>query len=83
MTASRVIHASSPDICPGQISWDPKIGKQFRGHSAVNHAIEEYVRGRAQLNNAEHYFFDFQAQHQWHLSGRQMAEYPDQGGRFF
>jgi len=45
--ASRVIHASSPDICPGQISWDPKIGKQFRGHSAVNHAIEEYVRGRA------------------------------------
>ena len=45
MTASRDIHASSPDICPGQISWDPKIGKQFRGHSAVNHAIEEYVRG--------------------------------------
>src|SRR5262245_32713255 len=27
MTAPRVIHASSPDICPGQISWDPKNRK--------------------------------------------------------
>jgi hypothetical protein len=27
--------------------------------------------GGAQLNNAENYFFDFQARHQWHLSGRQ------------
>jgi len=22
MTASRDVHASSPDICPGKISWD-------------------------------------------------------------
>ena len=34
----------------------PKIGKKFRDHQAVNHSIEEYVRGDAHVNNAENYF---------------------------
>jgi transposase-like protein len=37
----------------------PKIGKQFRRHSAVNHSIEEYVRGGAHVNNCENYFSIF------------------------
>ncbi len=37
----------------------PKIGKKFRRHSAVNHSIEEYVRGGAHVNNAENYFSIF------------------------
>jgi transposase-like protein len=34
----------------------PKIGKKFARHSAVNHSIEEYVRGGAHVNTAENYF---------------------------
>jgi transposase-like protein len=34
----------------------PKLGKEFRRHSAVNHSIEEYVRGGAHVNNCENYF---------------------------
>ena len=34
----------------------PKIGKRFARHSAVNHSIEEYVRGGAHVNSAENYF---------------------------
>jgi transposase-like protein len=34
----------------------PKIGKKFTRHFAVNHSIEEYVRGNAHVNTAENYF---------------------------
>jgi transposase-like protein len=34
----------------------PKIGKKFTRHFAVNHSIEEYVRGDAHVNTAENYF---------------------------
>jgi hypothetical protein len=34
----------------------PKIGKKFARHSAVNHSIEEYVRGGAHVNSAKNYF---------------------------
>jgi hypothetical protein len=34
----------------------PKIGKRFARHSAVNHSIEEFVRGGAHVNTAENYF---------------------------
>jgi transposase-like protein len=37
----------------------PKIGKTFARHSAVNHSIEEYVRGGAHVNTAENYFSIF------------------------
>ncbi len=37
----------------------PKIGKKFRRHSAVNHSIEEYVRGAAHVNHCENYFSIF------------------------
>src|SRR5229473_787879 len=37
----------------------PKLGKEFRRHSAVNHSIEEYVRGGAHVNNCENYFSIF------------------------
>lgn len=34
----------------------PRIAKQFDRHSAVNHSIEEYVRGGAHVNSCENYF---------------------------
>jgi transposase-like protein len=34
----------------------PEIGKKFTRHFAVNHSIEEYVRGDAHVNSAENYF---------------------------
>jgi transposase-like protein len=34
----------------------PSIGKKFTRHFAVNHSIEEYVRGDAHVNSAENYF---------------------------
>jgi len=34
----------------------PAIGKKFTRHFAVNHSIEEYVRGDAHVNTAENYF---------------------------
>jgi transposase-like protein len=34
----------------------PRIGKKFARHSAVNHSIEEYVRGGAHVNSCENYF---------------------------
>jgi|SRR3984893_824116 len=34
----------------------PNIGKKFTRHFAVNHSIEEYVRGDAHVNTAENYF---------------------------
>jgi transposase-like protein len=34
----------------------PKIGEQFAAHSAVNHTIDEYVRGDASTNSVESYF---------------------------
>src|SRR5262245_49392856 len=33
----------------------PNIGKKFTRHFAVNHSIEEYVRGDAHVNTAENY----------------------------
>lgn len=33
-----------------------KLGKEFSGHSSVNHSIKEYVRGEAHTNTAENYF---------------------------
>ena len=37
----------------------PTLGNEFRRHSAVNHSIEEYVRGGAHVNNCENYFSIF------------------------
>jgi transposase-like protein len=34
----------------------PKIGESFAAHSAVNHSIDEYVRGPVSTNTVESYF---------------------------
>ena len=33
-----------------------KIGKEFAGHSTVNHSADEYARGSASTNSAESFF---------------------------
>src|SRR5229473_750366 len=40
----------------GGKATNPKSRKKFARHSAVNHSIEEYVRGGAHVNTAENYF---------------------------
>jgi transposase-like protein len=58
----------------------PKIGKKFARHFAVNHSIEEYVRGDAHVNTAENYFSILKRGIKLRLSSRLARTFADVSG---
>ncbi len=54
MNISRESH-----LMTDEASWYKRVGKEFASHGAVNHQIEEYVRGNVHTNTVEGYYSIF------------------------